>query len=67
MSETADASKPQNCPHCGMIHETTCPRIKAIEYHANGQIKRVEFLEPQTVKWGWEGHQLIGQPITRGY
>jgi len=32
------------CEHCGMLHETTCPRIKAIEYHTNGTIKRIEFV-----------------------
>ncbi len=31
------------CPHCGMGHSGTCPRIKAIEYHQDGTIKRVEF------------------------
>lgn len=32
------------CEHCGLVHETTCPRIKAIEYHENGIVKRVEFV-----------------------
>lgn len=37
-----------NCPHCGMIHQSTCPRIKAIEYHPDGiTVKRVEFHEPK--------------------
>ena len=31
------------CPHCGMFHTTTCPRIAAIEYHPDGTVKRVEF------------------------
>ena len=31
------------CPHCGMIHATTCIRISALFYHKNGSIKRVEF------------------------
>lgn len=32
------------CPHCGMQHTTTCPRIKAIEYHTDGvTVKRIEF------------------------
>lgn len=34
------------CPHCGMIHETTCPRIKAIEYNADGSVRRIEFHGP---------------------
>lgn len=35
------------CPHCGMIHETTCSRIKAIEYNADGSVRRIEFHVPQ--------------------
>lgn len=32
------------CPHCGLIHKTTCARIKAIEYQPDGvTVKRVEF------------------------
>ena len=31
------------CEHCGNYHTGTCPRIKAIEYHKNGKIKRVEY------------------------
>lgn len=41
MSTTAE--KPPKCPYCGLIHSTTCPRIKAIEYADNGMIKRIEF------------------------
>lgn len=37
------------CPHCGMIHQATCPRIKAIEYNQDGTVKRVEFHAPQPV------------------
>lgn len=31
--------------YCGLIHvgNGLCPRIRAIEYHDNGQVKRVEF------------------------
>ncbi len=36
-----------NCPHCGMGHSGTCPRIRAIEYHPNGTVKRIEFHSPQ--------------------
>ncbi len=43
MSDTSAVNKSANCPHCGMIHSTTCPLIKAIEYHPNGAVKRVEF------------------------
>lgn len=31
------------CPYCGLLHDVTCPRIKAMEYHENGTLKRVEF------------------------
>ncbi len=34
------------CDHCGLIHETTCPRIKAIEYNPDGTIRRLEFTVP---------------------
>lgn len=43
------ASPVRNCPHCGIYHQTTCPRIRAIEYHQDGTIKRVEFHAPQPV------------------
>jgi hypothetical protein len=33
----------QPCQHCGMIHATTCPKIKAIEYYQDGSTKRIEF------------------------
>jgi hypothetical protein len=35
-----------NCPHCGMIHQTTCPRVKAIEYNPDGTVRRIEFHTP---------------------
>lgn len=47
---------PDKCPHCGLIHETTCPRIRAIEYHPNGAVKRVEFHDyavPPALLFGW--------------
>jgi len=32
------------CQWCGNVQHTgVCPRVKAIEYHPNGTIKRVEF------------------------
>lgn len=36
----------EKCKHCGFMHEITCPRIKAIEYHADGTVKRIEFHAP---------------------
>lgn len=37
-----------NCPHCGLnvIHTGMCPRIAAIEYNADGTIRRVEYVQP---------------------
>lgn len=36
----------RTCDYCGGHHLfTTCPRIKAIEYHQDGTVKRVEFHE----------------------
>lgn len=34
------------CPYCGLIHNMTCPKIKAIEYYPDGTTKRVEFHGP---------------------
>jgi len=34
------------CEHCGMFHYpagAACHRVKAIEYHENGAVKRVEY------------------------
>lgn len=31
------------CPHCGGTHPGQCWRIKSIEYHDNGSIKRIEY------------------------
>ncbi len=44
-------SLPGACPHCSSpysatFHNGPCPRIKAIEYHPNGSVKRIEFKEP---------------------
>ena len=34
------------CQWCSCIHSGKCPQVKAIEYHANGNIKRIEFFGP---------------------
>lgn len=31
------------CPYCGLIHAFVCGMVKAMEYHPDGSIKRVEF------------------------
>jgi hypothetical protein len=42
------------CPHCGASHQTTCPRIKSIEYNQNGTtIKKIEFHEQRAEIKGW--------------
>jgi hypothetical protein len=33
------------CRFCGGYHSGTCPRVKAIEYHQDGSVKRVEFYD----------------------
>ena len=39
----------QNCPYCGMIHTSICPRVKSYEYYSDGTVKRVEFFEPKSM------------------
>lgn len=31
------------CSYCGGYHTGLCPRIKSIEYHSWGGVKRIEF------------------------
>lgn len=46
MSETASGAS-SNCRYCGMLHPgPMCPYVRAIEYHPDGSVKRVEFAEP---------------------
>lgn len=40
------AATPYQCGHCGTVHIGACPRIKAIEYHPNGTVARVEYHSP---------------------
>lgn len=42
---TAYSMGTNKCGWCGMYHGPTCPRVSAIEYHPNGQVKRVEFFD----------------------
>jgi hypothetical protein len=36
------------CRWCGETHiKGTCPKVKAIEFFENGEVKRVEFMTPQ--------------------
>lgn len=35
------------CPWCGQIHQATvCGLVKALEYHQDGSLRRVEFKTP---------------------
>jgi len=46
MTNTAATSETPRCVWCGGLHaNTTCPRIKRIEYHEHGAIKSIEFHE----------------------
>lgn len=36
------------CPFCGSWHIGRCPQIAEIEYHPNGTIKRVRYVEYMT-------------------
>ena len=43
---------PQPCPWCSgpwnkVYHSGVCPRVRAIEYHPNGTVKRIEFRSPE--------------------
>lgn len=42
-STVTTAAVAQLCEWCGVVHSGVCPKVKAIEYHLNGGIKRVEF------------------------
>lgn len=65
MTETASAARSQNCQWCGTIHGGVCPKVLAIEYFENGNIKRVEFKsEPQWMpsyyppQFPWRGNEI---------
>lgn len=45
MTSTSTANL-ETCQWCGCIHSGKCPQVKAIEYHPNGSVKRVEFFGP---------------------
>lgn len=37
-----------NCPYCGVIHSGMC---KAIDYHQNGMMKRVDMTDDKDDPW----------------
>ena len=36
----------EQCRWCGNYHGARCPEVRAIEYHEDGSMKRVEFTMP---------------------
>lgn len=38
-----------NCRYCGYSHDGVCPRVREIEYHQNGTVKRVSFFKGMDV------------------
>lgn len=55
-------STPAICPHCNYGHAGTCPRIKAIEYHPDGTVKRIEFHEPRPISMPMPSIPDLSQP-----
>ena len=43
LTSTSNATE-MACPYCGLHHDKQCPSVKAIEYHPDGTVKRVEFV-----------------------
>lgn len=43
MTETSSASDEGVCRWCGRLHGYQCPEVKALEFHPDGSVKRVEF------------------------
>lgn len=38
---------PGACRWCGLVHGPRCPAVAAMEFHPDGTVKRVEFVQPQ--------------------
>ena len=50
MGNTGTLDTRGSCPYCSsdsvqVYHQGKCPKVKSIEYHPNGTIKKVEFNE----------------------
>lgn len=58
------------CPYCSsqwqqIYHGGACPKVRAIEYHPNGTIKRVEFNVPApffSAQWRTVPDDFQGKP-----
>ena len=49
-----------SCRWCGMIHDSQCPKVKAIEFEGDGiTVKRVEFFAPAD----YRPVQLVAMPV----
>lgn len=45
MTRLPSCSAMPSCRYCGCWHNGTCPKVKAIEYHPDGSVRRVELHE----------------------
>jgi len=48
MNKTSTAIGANGCPYCSsescqVYHQGKCPKVKSIEYHEDGTVKRVDF------------------------
>ena len=42
----------ERCEYCGRpLHQGYCPRIRAVEYHENGTVKRAGWRRCGVTKW----------------
>lgn len=54
-------TSPTPCRYCGTYHGVRCPSVAAIEYHPDGTVRRVEFVQPLAAVVG-PGSQILPQP-----
>jgi hypothetical protein len=40
------------CRWCGQIHTQLCPAVRAMEFHPDGSVKRVEFVTAEPPRGG---------------
>lgn len=46
MNSSGTLTLDDTCRWCGLYHGKKCPAVKAMEFHPDGSIKRVEFFAP---------------------
>jgi len=49
------------CRWCGLTHGYKCPIVRAMEFHPDGSLKRVEFVQPSD---SMQSLQIQTQPWT---